>query len=96
MIEFVSGIARSVAPQAANALSSTASQGPLEAVKGFAQHLAQTIQAGEQAAVSGVNGTMPMNEVVQKVMEAERAMTTLVSVRDKAVGSLLELTRMQI
>ena len=94
MIELVSGIAKSSATQATSAASSA--QGPLEAAKGFAVHLAETIQAGEQAAVGGVNGTVPMNEVVQKVMDAERSLTTLVSVRDKAVASLLELTRMQV
>jgi flagellar hook-basal body complex protein FliE len=93
MIELVGGVARAAAPQAA---SIGGAQGPLEAAKGFAAHLAETIQAGEQAAVGGVNGTVPMNEVVQKVMDAERALNTLVSVRDKAVGSLLELTRMQV
>jgi flagellar hook-basal body complex protein FliE len=94
MIELVSGIAKASASQAAS--TAAGAQGPLEAAKGFAVHLAETIQAGEKAAVAGVNGTMPMNEVVQKVMEAERSLTTLTSVRDKAVGSLLELTRMQV
>jgi flagellar hook-basal body complex protein FliE len=94
MIELVGGVARASATQATSAAGSA--QGPLEAAKGFATHLAETIQAGEQAAVGGVNGTMPMNEVVQKVMESERALTTLISVRDKAVSSILELTRMQV
>jgi flagellar hook-basal body complex protein FliE len=71
-------------------------RGLLESAKDFATHLAETIQVGEQAAVAGVTGAMPMNEVVQKVMEAERSLTTLVSVRDKAVSSILELTRMQV
>lgn len=94
MIDPVGGIGRASAAQATFSIGGP--QGPLEAAKGFATHLAETIQAGETAAVGGVNGTMPMNEVVQKVMDAERALTTLVSVRDKAVGSLLELTRMQV
>lgn len=70
--------------------------GFLQDVTGFAKQLAQTVQQGEQAAMAGVAGTMPVQQVVQNVMEAERAVTTLVSVRDKAVSSLLELTRMQI
>ncbi len=94
MIELVSGIGKVATTQTAGAAG--AAQSPLEAAKGFAAHLAETIQAGEQAGLAGVNGTMPMNQVVQKVMEAERSLTTLVSVRDKAVGSLLELTRMQV
>ncbi len=94
MIDLVGGVAKATGTQAT--ISIGGPQGPLEAAKGFAAHLAETVQAGEQAAVGGVNGSMPMNEVVQKVMDAERALTTLVSVRDKAVGSLLELTRMQV
>lgn len=94
MIDLVGGVAKASASQAASLTGGP--QGPLEAAKGFATQLAETIQAGEKAAVGGVNGSMPMNEVVQKVMDAERALTTLVSVRDKAVGSLLELTRMQV
>lgn len=62
----------------------------------FAKQLANTIQQGESAAVQGVQGTMPVQQVVQQVLEAERAVTTLVSVRDKAVSGLLELTRMQV
>ena len=94
MIDLVGGVAKSATSQAT--ISIGGPQGPLEAAKSFASHLAETVQAGEQAAVGGVNGTVPMNEVVQKVMDAERALTTLVSVRDKAVSSLLELTRMQV
>lgn len=62
----------------------------------FAKHLMNTVQQGESAAVQGVQGTMPVQQVVQQVLEAERAVTTLVSVRDKAVSGLLELTRMQV
>ena len=94
MIELISGISKAGLAQSTTAAAGA--QGPLEAAKGFAAHLAETIQAGEQAAQGGVNGTMPMNQVVQKVMEAERSLTTLISVRDKAVSSLLELTRMQV
>ena len=94
MIDALTGVGRAVLPQVAS--TATTAQGMVDAGKSFAQHLFQAVQAGEQAAVAGVSGAMPMNAVVQKVMEAERAVTTLVSIRDKAVGSLLELTRMQV
>ena len=68
----------------------------LKDVGDFAKQLMQTAQAGESAAVAGVNGTMPVQQVVQQVLEAERAVNTMVSVRDKAVSGLLELTRMQV
>jgi flagellar hook-basal body complex protein FliE len=94
MIENIGTIAKSGLAQTSVVVREP--HGLLESAKNFATHLAETIQAGEQAAISGVNGTMSMNDVVQKVMEAERSLTTLVSVRDKAVSSLLELTRMQV
>jgi flagellar hook-basal body complex protein FliE len=94
MIESVGSIGKPGLTQSSVAIREP--QGLLESAKNFATHLAETIQAGEQAAIAGVNGTMSMNDVVQKVMEAERSLTTLVSVRDKAVSSLLELTRMQV
>jgi flagellar hook-basal body complex protein FliE len=73
-----------------------ATGGILQDVTGFAKELARTVQQGENAAMAGVAGTMPVQQVVENVLAAERAVTTLVSVRDKAVSSLLELTRMQI
>ena len=91
---------------ALRALGSIAMQSPgaspvqggsmLKDVGDFAKQLANTISQGETAAVGGVQGTMPVQQVVQQVLEAERAVTTLVSVRDKAVSGLLELTRMQV
>lgn len=62
----------------------------------FATQLAQTIRAGESAVISGVNGDMPLQQVVETVMQAERTLTTAVSIRDKIVSAYLETTRMQI
>lgn len=84
------------APTAIKLQQSAAASSPLEAATDFATHLANAVQAGEKAALAGVNGTMPLNQVVQQVLEAERSLTTLVSVRDKIVSGLLELTRMQV
>ena len=55
-----------------------------------------TLKAGEQAAIAGVTGEMPVQQVVEKVLEAERSLTTVISIRDKFVSSYLELSRMQI
>jgi flagellar hook-basal body complex protein FliE len=62
----------------------------------FASHLADTVRAGEGAAIAGVRGDMPLQKVVETVMEAERTLTTAVSIRDKIVSAYLEMTRMQI
>jgi len=62
----------------------------------FASHLADTVRAGESAAIAGVRGDMPLQKVVETVMEAERTLTSAVSIRDKIVSAYLEMTRMQI
>ncbi|MFT3672965.1 flagellar hook-basal body complex protein FliE [Aestuariivirga sp.] len=78
--------------QAANA-AKTAVANP---VVDFASQLAQTVRAGESAVVSGIKGDMPLQQVVETVMTAERTLTTAVSIRDKIVSAYLETTRMQI
>jgi flagellar hook-basal body complex protein FliE len=65
-------------------------------VANFAAELADVLRAGENAAIAGVRGDMPLQDVVETVMQAERALTTAISVRDKVVSAYLEMTRMQI
>ena len=62
----------------------------------FASHLAEAMRMGEQAAIAGVTGQMPMQDVVQTVLAAERTLNVAVSSRDKVVSAYLELSRMQI
>jgi flagellar hook-basal body complex protein FliE len=64
--------------------------------EGFAAHVMDVLKQGELAAVSGMQGQMPMQDVVMKVMEAERVFAAAMAVRDKAVSAYLELSRMQI
>ena len=84
--------------QAANA-AKTAVANP---VVDFASQLAQTVRAGESAVVSGIKGDMPLQQVVETVMTAERTLTTAVleelvgfcpSPRDRAnLGRVLQAT----
>lgn len=55
-----------------------------------------TLRQGEEAAAAGITGTMPVQEVVDKVLAAERTLQTAVALRDKLAGAYLEITRMQI
>jgi flagellar hook-basal body complex protein FliE len=54
------------------------------------------IRAGEEAAAAGITGAMPVQDVVEKVLAAERALQTTIAIRDKMVGAWLEISRMQI
>jgi flagellar hook-basal body complex protein FliE len=65
-------------------------------VADFAAHLVDVLKQAETAAVGGIRGEVPMQDVVMKVMEAERTFSTAMAVRDKAVSAYQELSRMQI
>jgi flagellar hook-basal body complex protein FliE len=58
--------------------------------------VSETLKAGEEAAMGTILGEIPMHQAVNKVLEAERTLTTVIAARDKFVNAYLELTRMQI
>ena len=62
----------------------------------FAGDAANAVRQGEAAALAGINGSLPLQTVVERVMAAERTLQTALAVRDKAVSSYLEVSRMQI
>lgn len=59
-------------------------------------HAAHSLEQGEIAATAGIEGTVPVQVVVERVLAAERALQAAVAVRDKIVSSYLEISRMQI
>jgi flagellar hook-basal body complex protein FliE len=65
-------------------------------VSDFASNMLDVVRQAEQAAVGGIQGQAPMQDVVMKVMEAERTFATAMAIRDKAVSAYLEISRMQI
>jgi flagellar hook-basal body complex protein FliE len=69
----------------------------------FGQMLAQvaseavnSLKAGEQAAISGVQGKASVQQVVEALMSAERSLQTAIAVRDKVTSAYLEISRMAI
>lgn len=67
-----------------------------DVLSSFATNAAGTLRQGEAAAIAGVQGTMPVQQVVDQVMAAERTLQTVIGVRDKVVTAFLEISRMQI
>lgn len=61
-----------------------------------AAETAAAVREGEAATAAGMQGTLPLQTVVEKVMAAERTLQAALAVRDKAVSSYLEVSRMQI
>ncbi len=55
-----------------------------------------TVRQGEAAAIGGIQGTVPVQQVVEQVLEAERTVQAAIAIRDKLVGAYLDITRMQI
>lgn len=62
----------------------------------MANQAVDTVRVAETASKAGIQGQMPLTEVVDKVLEAERALNSAIAVRDKVVSAYLELSRMQI
>jgi len=58
--------------------------------------LAGSLKEGEAASIAGMQGTVPLQTVVERILEAERSLQTGLAVRDKLVSAYLEVTRMQI
>ena len=56
----------------------------------------KSVQSAEAASIRGIQGTMPVQDVVNQLMAAERNLQTVISVRDKVVSAYQELGRMAI
>lgn len=54
------------------------------------------IKSGEAAAISGIEGKAPVQQVVQSVLDAQQALQTAVAIRDKLVSAYQEVSRMAI
>jgi len=91
------GAVQALGDSAVTAEKLASAQSPLGAGEGsaFAQ-FSEILNAGEKAAIGAINGQVPMSEAINKVLESERMLTTVIAARDKFVNAYLELTRMQI
>lgn len=94
----VSALTKTLATQLPSAAKSVKAE-----ASGFANVMAQLAESGvnslrvsEQAAMKGIGGIAPTEEVVSAIMAAERNLHTALAVRDKAVSAYLEISRMQL
>lgn len=56
----------------------------------------ETIRAGDHAASAGVQGQMPMQQVVEATMAMESALKVTVALRDRVVEAYQEVLRMSV
>jgi len=106
MIGLVPGIVSSVASNAGvSALSGATKSLAAPSVDGtsFSEVLGQLttgvvdkMKSSEAASIAGVQGKASVQQVVDEIMSAERALQTAIAVRDKAVGAYQEVSRMAI
>ncbi|HTR14357.1 MAG TPA: flagellar hook-basal body complex protein FliE [Roseiarcus sp.] len=55
-----------------------------------------TLQAGETAAIQGIQGAASPMKVVESVMDAQRSLQTVLAIRDKIVSAWQEVSHMAI
>lgn len=102
---FSSGLGQSLVRNPLAGPTEAASQSPqsLQTTSGFGNMMSSMIsdavsavRLGETSAIAGMQGKMPLQQVVEAVMQAEQSLHTAVVVRDKVVGAYLEISRMQM
>ena len=65
-------------------------------LKDMAHDASDQLRAGEAAAISGLRGQLPVQDVVEAMMSAERALQTALAIRDKTISAWQEISRMSI
>lgn len=67
-----------------------------EVMAQFAADTVKAVRVGEAASVAGIKGEVPLQNVVESLMQAERSLQTALAIRDKAVAAYQEISRMTI
>lgn len=91
-------VARGVASSSpvASAASATAGADFSQALAAAAGDAMKTLRSAESVSMSGIQGKVSVQQVTEKVMEAERTLQTAVAIRDKAVSAYQQISQMQI
>jgi flagellar hook-basal body complex protein FliE len=87
-----SAVVRSPPPTAASATGPSFGEALTQAIGSAVD----TLQAGEAAAIQGIEGAAAPMKVVESVMAAQRSLQMVLAMRDKAVGAYQEIARMTI
>lgn len=67
-----------------------------QVLESTARQSVDTIRAGEAAAIKGLQGQMPMQQVVEATMAMESALKVTVALRDKVVEAYQDVIRMSV
>ena len=66
------------------------------ALKAAADRAVNTLQTAETVSMQAMLGEADIQQVVNKVMEAERTLSTALAIRNKLIAAWQEISRMQI
>ncbi len=66
------------------------------ALKAAADRAVNTLQTAETVSMQAMLGEANIQQVVDKVMEAERTLSTALAIRNKLIAAWQEISRMQI
>ena len=98
-ISAIQGLAGQAAMRAATGPASAAPHESMSfaaAMHGAVNDAALAVRQGEAAAAGAITGSVPVDEAVSRIMEAERTFQAALAVRDKIVAAWMDLSRMQI
>jgi flagellar hook-basal body complex protein FliE len=103
MISAISGLrafsteaTRSVGPTPAAGAAATPASDFSKVLADMATGTVDALKGGESAAIGGITGTKSVQQVVDAMLNAEQALQTAISVRDKLVSAYQEISRMTI
>jgi flagellar hook-basal body complex protein FliE len=100
----VSSVAADVGVSALDAVKGAAKAAPAAAdgvsfsqvLDQLTTNVVETLKGSEATSIAAVQGRASVQEVVDRVMAAERTLQTAIAVRDKAVSAYQEISRMAI
>lgn len=65
-------------------------------LKDIAKDTVDSLKGAEKATAAGATGKASLTDVVMAVSQAEMALQTVISIRDKVLGAYQEITRMGV
>ena len=83
-------------PKAPAAAGMTASGSFADVMASLGEDVMTNLKTSEGQSFAAVRGEVPMRDVVDSIMTAERSLQTATAIRDKLVTAYLEIARMQI
>jgi len=98
-IESIGSVAASAVANRSSAAAATSPSGPTsfgDILGNIVTGAAESLKAGEAAAIAGLTGAAPPLAVVSAVTSAQHTLQAALAIRDKAVSAYQESSRMTI